>query len=131
MTPPHRDDHDDHDDHDDLDDLDLTIDVSFEHDQAVICCRILKALMMVDDDFSEREQVFLANTMSQLGLSPEQRAAAALPMTTAEVEAAAPLLEPDVKKALLAALFQVALVDGHLASAEMSYINQVKRLFGE
>jgi uncharacterized tellurite resistance protein B-like protein len=110
-------------------DDDLPIEVSFEHDQAVISCRILTSLMMVDDDFSEREQLFLFNTMTMLGLSDDERAAAALPMTIAEVEAAVPHLEPEVKKAILAALFQVALVDGHLASAEMTFINQVKKLF--
>ena len=49
-------------------------------------------------------------------------------MTMPDIEASVVNLDPDVKKALLDALFQVALVDGHLASEEMRYINHMRRL---
>lgn len=116
--------------HDDFLD-DIEIDVDFDNSEAIICCRILSGLVMADGDCDEREQDFLQNTMNQLGLTtPEEREAATQVMAPEAIEDAIAVLEPSVRQALLDALFQVALVDGHLANAEMRYINKLRKLMG-
>jgi len=109
-------------------DLDIDVDVSFEHDEAVICCRILASLMLADDDFSDTERAFLDNTMTGMGLDELERQAALQPMSEDDILIAAKRLSPTIRKPLLDALFQVALVDGHMDNNEMRYISEVRRI---
>jgi uncharacterized tellurite resistance protein B-like protein len=93
-------------------------------------CLLISKVLVADGMMGEDERVFLTDLMTQLGLSPEEKAGVIELEGWDEAEGIVNALPLDDKLALIELLVDAASADGHLSPTEMATIKRVELALG-
>jgi uncharacterized tellurite resistance protein B-like protein len=93
-------------------------------------CLLISKVLVADGMMGEDERVFLTDLMTQLGLSPEEKASVIELEGWDEAEGIVNALPLDDKLALIELLVDAASADGHLSPTEMATIKRVEHALG-
>jgi uncharacterized tellurite resistance protein B-like protein len=93
-------------------------------------CLLISKVLVADGMMGEDERVFLTDLMTQLGLSPEEKAGVIELEGWDEAEGIVNALPLDDKLALIELLVDAASADGHLSPTEMAAIKRVELALG-
>jgi uncharacterized tellurite resistance protein B-like protein len=93
-------------------------------------CLLISKVLVADGMMGEDERVFLTDLMTQLGLSPEEKASVIELEGWDEAEGIVNALPLDDKLALIELLVDAASADGHLSPTEMATIKRVELALG-
>lgn len=93
-------------------------------------CLLISKVLVADGMMGEDERVFLTDLMTQLGLSPEEKAGVIELEGWDEAEGIVNALPLDDKLALIELLVDAASADGHLSPTEMATIKRVEQALG-
>jgi uncharacterized tellurite resistance protein B-like protein len=93
-------------------------------------CLLISKVLVADGMMGEDERVFLADLMTQLGLTPEEKASVIELEGWDEAEGIVNALPLDDKLSLIELLVDAASADGHLSPTEMATIKRVEQALG-
>jgi uncharacterized tellurite resistance protein B-like protein len=93
-------------------------------------CLLISKVLVADGMMGEDERVFLTDLMTQLGLTPEEKASVIELEGWDEAEGIVNALPLDDKLALIELLVDAASADGHLSPTEMATIKRVELALG-
>ena len=94
-------------------------------DGIVTCVRVLRALLIADEELVESEARFLDRLLEGLALTPGEVAATKAPLALSEVPSAVKRLPYTLRRGQLEALVEGALADGRVDPRERAFVEHV------